>query len=125
MMIASDHALIGTTIHRVAQHIQQRIDDESRETGLTRQSWMAAAYVDECPGLAIGDLAARLEVGSATAGQLVDRMVRGGWVERSPSPNDRRSQIIVPTRKTQKNLARPRSPTSGVEGRHLTGPISR
>jgi DNA-binding MarR family transcriptional regulator len=86
---------------------------------------MAAAHVDECPGLAIGDLAARLEVGSATAGQLVDRMVRGGWVERSPSPNDRRSQIVVPTRKTQKNLARPRSPTSGVEGRHLTGPISR
>ena len=125
MMIASDNALIGTTIHRVAQHIQQRIDDESREIGLTRQSWMAAAHVDECPGLAIGDLAARLEVGSATAGQLVDRMVRGGWVERSPSPNDRRSQIVVPTRKTQKNLARPRSPTSGVEGRHLTGPISR
>ena len=77
MMIASDNALIGTTIHRVAQHIQQRIDDESRETGLTRLSWMAAAHVDECPGLAIGDLAARLEVGSATAGQLVDRMARG------------------------------------------------
>ena len=38
---------------------------------------MAAAHVDECPGLAIGDLAARLEVGSATAGQLVDRMARG------------------------------------------------
>lgn len=124
-MIASGDALIGTTIHRVAQHIQQRIDDERRETGLTRQSWMAADHVDECPGLAIGDLAARLEVGSATAGQLVDRMVRGGGVERSPSPNDRRSQIVVPTRKTQKNLARPRSPTSGVEGRHLTGPISR
>ena len=28
MMIASDDALIGATIHRVAQHIQQRIDDE-------------------------------------------------------------------------------------------------
>ena len=76
-MIASDHALIGTTIHRVAQNIQQRLDDESREPGLTRQSWMATAHVDERPGRAIGDLAARLEVGSATAGQLVDRMARG------------------------------------------------
>ena len=76
-MIATDDALIGTTIHRVAQHIQQRIDDKSRESGLTRQSWMAAAHVDERPGRAIGDLAARLEVGSATAGQLVDRMARG------------------------------------------------
>lgn len=107
MMIASDHALIGKTIHRVAQLIQQRIDAEIRDTGLTRLSWMAAAHVDETPGLTIGDLAARLEVGRATAGQLLDRMVRGGWVERSPSPNDRRSQIVMPTRKTQEILRAP------------------
>ena len=49
MMIASGDALIGTTIHRVAQHIQQRIDDESREPGQTRLSWMAAAHVDDSP----------------------------------------------------------------------------
>lgn len=75
-MIASDNALIGTTFHPVAQHIQHRIDDESRETGQTRLSWMAVSHVDEFPGLAIGDPAARLEVGSATAPQLVDRMAR-------------------------------------------------
>ena len=49
MMIASGDALIGTTIHRVAQHIQQRIDDESREPGQTRLSWVAAAHVDDSP----------------------------------------------------------------------------
>ena len=49
MMIATDDALIGTTIHRVAQHIQQRIDDESREPGQTRLSWMAATHVDDSP----------------------------------------------------------------------------
>jgi DNA-binding MarR family transcriptional regulator len=100
-MISSDRALIGTTIHRVAQLIQQRIDNEIRDTGLTRLSWIAASHVDKSPGLSIGDLAARLEVGIATAGQLVDRMVRGGWVERSPSLSDRRSQIVTPTKKTQ------------------------
>ncbi|CAA0129171.1 MAG: MarR family transcriptional regulator [Hyphomicrobiales bacterium] len=103
-MISSGQALIGTTIHRVAQLIQQRIDDEIRDSGLTRLSWMAAAHVADADGLTIGDLAARLEVGNATASQLVDRMVRGGWVERSPSPDDRRSQIVTITAKSRSTI---------------------
>ncbi len=103
-MISSGQALIGTTIHRVAQLIQQRIDDEIRDSGLTRLSWMAAAHVADADGLTIGDLAARLEVGNATASQLVDRMVRGGWVERSPSPGDRRSQIVTVTAKSRSTI---------------------
>lgn len=103
-MISSDIALIGTTIHRVAQLIQQRIDNEIGDTGLTRLSWMAAAHVEDSPGLTIGDLAGRLEVGRATAGQLVDRMVKGGWVERSPSPDDRRLQIVTATPKARAML---------------------
>lgn len=103
-MISSGQALIGTTIHRVAQLIQQRIDDEIRDSGLTRLSWMAAAHVADADGLTIGDLAARLEVGNATASQLVDRMVRGGWVERSPSPDDRRSQIVTVTAKSRSTI---------------------
>lgn len=100
-MIASDIGLIGTTIHRVAQLIQQRIDNEIGDSGLTRLSWMAAAHVEDSPGLTIGDLAGRLEVGRATTGQLVDRMVKGGWVERSPSQSDRRLQIVTVTPKTR------------------------
>ena len=103
-MISTGHDLIGTTIHRVAQLIQQRIDSEIGDSGLTRLSWMAAAHVAEAAGLTIGELAARLEVGSATASQLVDRMVRGGWVERSPSPGDRRSQIVTTTEKANSVL---------------------
>ena len=103
-MISSDIALIGTTIHRVAQLIQQRIDQDIRDSGLTRLSWMAAAHVEDAPGLTIGDLADLLEVGQATAGQLVDRMVRGGWVERSPSPDDRRAQIVTATSKARAML---------------------
>ena len=103
-MIASDIALIGTTIHRVAQLIQQRIDNEIGDSGLTRLSWMAAAHVEDSPALTIGDLAGRLEVGRATTGQLVDRMVKGGWVERSPSPSDRRLQIVTVTPKTRAML---------------------
>ena len=103
-MITSDLALIGTTIHRVAQLIQQRIDNEIGDSGLTRLSWMAAAHVEDSPGLTIGDLAGRLEVGRATAGQLVNRMVQGGWAERWASPDDRRSQIVTATPKARAML---------------------
>ena len=103
-MLSSDLALIGTTIHRVVQLIQQRIDNEIGDSGLTRLSWMAATHVEDSPGLTIGDLAGRLEVGRATAGQLVDRMVQGGWVERWPSPDDRRSQIVTATPKARAML---------------------
>ena len=65
---------------------------------------MAAAHVEDSPGLTIGDLAGRLEVGRATAGQLVDRMVKGGWVERSPSLDDRRLQIVTATPKARAML---------------------
>ncbi|PJR87422.1 MarR family transcriptional regulator [Ochrobactrum sp. 695/2009] len=99
-MSSSDLTLFGTTIHRVAQLIQQRIDNEMGDSGLTRLSWMAAAS----SGLTIGDLAGRLEVGRATPGQLVDRMVPGGWVERWASPDDRRLQIVTATPKASAML---------------------
>lgn len=88
----------------MAQLIKQRIDNEMRDTGLTRLSLMAATHVADTPKLAISELAARLEVGNATAGQLVDRMVRDGWVECLPSPIDRRRQLVTLTRKTRKIL---------------------
>ena len=52
-MISSDIALIGTTIHRVAQLIQQRIDQDIRDSGLTRLSWMAAAHVEDAQYLRV------------------------------------------------------------------------
>lgn len=101
MMIASDNALIGTTFHRVAQHIQHRTDDESRETGQTRLSWMAVSHVDE--SRASRSATPRRDWKSAVRQpRNLWTAWRGGWVERSPSPNRRRSQIVVPTRKTQK-----------------------
>ena len=78
--------------------------NEIGDSGLTRLSWMAATHVEDSLGLTIGDLAGRLEVGRATAGQLVDRMVQGGWVERWPSPDDRRSQIVTATPKARAML---------------------
>jgi DNA-binding MarR family transcriptional regulator len=103
-MISSDYRLTAVTIHRVAQLVQQRIDAELQDSRLTRLSWLATAHVAEDPGLTIGDLAARLELASATTGQLVDRLVRDGWAQRSPSAADRRALVLHPTEKAEQVL---------------------
>jgi DNA-binding MarR family transcriptional regulator len=103
-VISVEDMLIGSTIHRVAQLVQQRIDEEIADSGLTRLSWIAAGHVGETQGMSITDLASRLELANATTGQLVDRMVANGWVERTPSLTDRRSQVITTTKKAQDAL---------------------
>jgi DNA-binding MarR family transcriptional regulator len=103
-MISPDYRLTAITIHRVAQLVQQRIDAELQDSRLTRLSWLATAHVTEDPGLTIGDLAARLHLASATTGQLVDRLVRDGWAQRTPSAEDRRALVVHPTEKAEQVL---------------------
>jgi DNA-binding MarR family transcriptional regulator len=43
------------------------------------------------------ELAARLDISSASTTVLIDRLVASGHVERQPNPADRRSIIVVPT----------------------------
>jgi DNA-binding MarR family transcriptional regulator len=43
------------------------------------------------------DIAAELDISSASTTILVDRLVRSGFVERRPHPSDRRALVIAPT----------------------------
>lgn len=44
-----------------------------------------------------GDLADRLAVGPSTLTRNVDRLVRGGWVERRPGEDSRREVLVAAT----------------------------
>lgn len=44
-----------------------------------------------------GELARQLQISAASASALVDRLVRDGYAERAPHPEDRRSIAVVPT----------------------------
>lgn len=46
------------------------------------------------------DLAAKLEISSASVTVLIDRLVKSGHVERRPHPTDRRAIIVAPTHHT-------------------------
>ena len=45
-------------------------------------------------GMTLGDVSKRMMVSAGNVTSLVDRLVKAGYVERRPAPNDRRSQLI-------------------------------
>lgn len=62
------------------------------------------------------DLAAYLEISSASTTVLVDRLVRSGHVRREPHPTDRRGVVIVPTTTTDSEV---RATLSGMHARMI------
>lgn len=64
---------------------------------LTQGQIRALVYLEEHRTSTIGGIAEWLGVGEPTASQLVDRLVRSGYAERSEDPSDRRRTIVRPS----------------------------
>ena len=58
-------------------------------------------YVDQCPGCSQTELAAYLDLTSATVGRMIDRLEDAGLAERRRDPADRRVWRIHLTEKAQ------------------------
>ena len=78
--------------------------------------------VGERDGVTLRDLRAQLVMHPATLGQLVDRAVRAGYLQRRPSPADARARLLTVSAKGRRLLAR--APIAGpVRLRHA--PVDR
>lgn len=93
----SSEPTVGVLISRIARQLRIRFDQHAKELNLTRAQWRTIACVRRKPGATQRQLAEMLEVGEATAGRSVDRLVEAGWVERRSDPSDRRSFKVFPT----------------------------
>src|SRR5258708_23335221 len=65
-------------------------DRRVRGLGLTRSQWLVINRLHRRPGATQSELAEMLEVEKATAGRMVDRMEKKGWVVRRADAADRR-----------------------------------
>ena len=81
---------IGFLISDVARLMRTAFDRRVRRLGLTRAQWLVLTRLSRRPGASQSELADRLEVEKATAGRMVDRLERKGWVVRRPDATDRR-----------------------------------
>ena len=81
---------IGFLISDVARLLRTAFDRRVRRLGLTRSQWLVINRLHRRPGVTQSELAEMLEVEKATAGRMVDRMEKKGWVVRRADHADRR-----------------------------------
>jgi DNA-binding MarR family transcriptional regulator len=81
---------LGFLLSDVARMMRAAFDRKVRRIGLTRAQWQVLSLLYHRPDVSQTELAELLEVERATAGRIIDRMERKGWVTRIADPADRR-----------------------------------
>lgn len=91
--------LIGLLLRLVYQQYSQDIDAALREAGFDDIRPSAANVFPFVPpdGITVSELAELARVRKQTMAQAVDQLERTGYVERRPSPRDRRSRLVFLT----------------------------
>jgi len=85
-----DDEYIGYVLSDVARLIRTVFDRRVRDIGLTRAQWLVLTRLYRRPGASQTELADMLEIDRASAGRMIDRMQKNGWVERRADTGDRR-----------------------------------
>ncbi|MBP6768651.1 MAG: MarR family transcriptional regulator [Reyranella sp.] len=85
-----DDEYIGYVLSDVARLIRTVFDRRVRDIGLTRAQWLVLTRLYRRPGASQTELADMLEIDRASAGRMIDRMQKNGWVERRADSDDRR-----------------------------------
>ena len=93
-MPPQDDRQLGFLISDVARLMRTVFDRRVRRLGLTRAQWLMLTRLHRRPGASQSELAEMLEIEKASAGRLVDRMEKKGWVVRRPDMADRRINRI-------------------------------
>jgi DNA-binding MarR family transcriptional regulator len=100
--LAQEDGYIGYLLSDTGRLMRTVFDRRVRALGLTRSQWLLLSRLHRHPGASQTELAEMLEVEKASAGRMVDRMERNGWVVRRPDSTDRRINRIHLTPEAEK-----------------------
>ncbi|MGE0151011.1 MAG: MarR family winged helix-turn-helix transcriptional regulator [Reyranellaceae bacterium] len=101
-----DDERLGFLLHDGARLMRRDFEQRARNLGLTRAQWSVLAHLSRCEGINQAGLADILDVAPITLGRLLDRLQRGGWVERRAVPGDKRARSVHLTPKSRPALKR-------------------
>ena len=126
-----DDGYIGYVLSDLARLIRTVFDRRVKDIGLTRAQWLVLTRIYRRPGASQTELSEMLEIDRASAGRMIDRMEKGGWLERKPDPVDRRINRLYLTAEARRLHAKmwgiaestvddALSPLSGAEREQFT-----
>lgn len=75
----------------------KRFEERVAARGLSAAQWRLLAGLVHEEGVAQARLAEILDIEPISVSRLLDRMEKGGWIERRPHPQDRRMRLIHTT----------------------------
>ena len=104
--MSSTDDYIGFLISDVARLMRTVFDRRMNSLGLTRAQWLVLTRLYRRPGASQTELAEMLEIDRANAGRMIDRMEKGGWLERRPDGADRRIWRLYLTAEARRLHAR-------------------
>lgn len=82
-------------LHNAARAWRLALDRRLKHLGLSQASWMAIAFTaKEAAPLSQTQLAARVGVEDPTMVATVDKLVKAGYMQRTPSATDRRVKLL-------------------------------
>ena len=88
---------ISYTLKRLEVAVRARLDAICRENGLTTMQYVALSVLHLHPGMSSAQLAARSFVSAQSANQMVAVLEQAGFINRSPSEQNRRVLRITLT----------------------------
>lgn len=87
-------AMPGHLIRRLHQISMAIFAEECAEHGLTSVQFAALSVVQDHPGVDATRLSALIAFDRSTLGDVLERLEAKGWLQRSPSPQDRRVKLL-------------------------------
>ncbi len=111
---------LGRALFDVVRHWRSALGSRLAPHGLSEATWRVLLHIDLLGGRATqAVLAARIGIEAPTMVRLIDRMERDGWVQRTPSAQDRRINWVEPTADGRKVIRKVSSAASDMRRQAL------
>jgi DNA-binding MarR family transcriptional regulator len=87
----------GFLVHDIGRLMRREFERRVRDMGFTRNQWRVLAHLRRIDGINQSQLADRMDVEPIVLVRLLDKLEKGGYVQRRQDPQDRRAYQLYLT----------------------------
>ncbi|GFZ34556.1 transcriptional regulator [Clostridium zeae] len=84
----------GYLINLTARNIKKELEEEIKKYGITTSQWFVLKVLEEEDNLTQAEVAEKLSGDRATAGAVIDRLIKKNLIYRNQCENDRRANRV-------------------------------